>query len=69
METGKLYTVRKMDQTGDSRCEMTLQEIQREVDGGMFCFVDTELVSSSNVSQVELEGVQEILLTARLVGG
>ena len=67
---GKTYTVRKMNANGDEKCQMSMAQIAKEVDNGMFAFVDAKLVAeSSKLTHEELQGAQEIMLTARLVGG
>ena len=67
--TARTFSVRKMDKSGDSKQEMTLQEIQHEVSNGQFLFLDTDFADAGKVTEKELEGAKEILLTARLVGG
>jgi hypothetical protein len=68
-ETTKTYAVKITDQNGDSRQQMTMSEIQSQVQNGRFLFVDTELVSADKVSTQDLDGATEILLATRLVGG
>lgn len=68
-ETTKTYLVKITDQNGDSKQQMTMAEIQSQVQNGRFLFVDTEMVSAEKITAQELEGATEVLLATKLVGG
>ena len=67
--TDKTYLVKITDQNGDSKQQMTMSEIQSQVQNGRFLFVDTEMVSADKVTEADLDSATEVLLATKLVGG
>ena len=66
--------IRKMDDSGDSPipCNSVLEAaevINDHVDSGGWAFADGQMFSGGKVSQADLAGVEQILLSNPIVGG